>query len=317
MNVYAAYLLDKEELLKSSSGGVAFALSERFIYNGGVVVGAAYTKDFSGAEYIIASDTQALKRIRGTKYIWARKEKIYQDIEKLLHQKVNVLFIGLPCDVAGLKAFLHKEHEELYCVDLVCHGATYPDVQKEYTNFLKRKYRSEIKDFNVRYKKENWVQPYIHVEFENGKKFEKQFYDSEYGYIFSRLCREGCFKCKFRGGGKADLTIGDFWGTQKDDPWYNEAGVSVVLTHSLKGENLFVENEKLQIFRTDLEKAVACNSNILYQKRKSKNYDSLKKDFFEHGLFVAVKRNQSIKDVIRKIIKKAIPRKILLKWKWG
>ena len=34
----------------------------------------------------------------------------------------RVLFTGTPCEVAGLKKYLRKEYDNLYTLDLICHG---------------------------------------------------------------------------------------------------------------------------------------------------------------------------------------------------
>ena len=48
--VYAAYLEDNAKLLQSASGGVATALSEWVLSQGGHVAGVAYSEDFRRAE---------------------------------------------------------------------------------------------------------------------------------------------------------------------------------------------------------------------------------------------------------------------------
>ena len=58
--VYAGYIDDDAKLLKSASGGIATALSEFWIDNGGAVVGVAYSEDFHGAEYITVRDKDGL-----------------------------------------------------------------------------------------------------------------------------------------------------------------------------------------------------------------------------------------------------------------
>ena len=51
--VYGGYIDDETKLLQSSSGGLATALSEFFLEQGGYVAGVAYSKDFYKAEYTI------------------------------------------------------------------------------------------------------------------------------------------------------------------------------------------------------------------------------------------------------------------------
>lgn len=43
---YAAYLNNEEQLKLSSSGGMAYAISEQIILSGGVVFGIRYSNDF-------------------------------------------------------------------------------------------------------------------------------------------------------------------------------------------------------------------------------------------------------------------------------
>ena len=52
-----------------------------------------------------------------------------------------MLFTGTPCQVAGLKAYLGGEEENLLTVDLMCHGAPSEKVFERYVDetFGKRK----------------------------------------------------------------------------------------------------------------------------------------------------------------------------------
>ena len=44
---------------------------------------------------------------------------IYTDIKDDLDKDRTVLFIGLPCQITGIKMFLKKEYEKLYTIDLI------------------------------------------------------------------------------------------------------------------------------------------------------------------------------------------------------
>ena len=57
--VKAAWNLDEEIRVNSTSGGVFSAIADRFIENGGFVVGAEYTEDF-GIRHIVISDKKYL-----------------------------------------------------------------------------------------------------------------------------------------------------------------------------------------------------------------------------------------------------------------
>lgn len=43
-------------------------------------------------------------------------------VQKDLKEGKEVLFTGTPCEVAGLKKYLRKEYDNLYTLDLICHG---------------------------------------------------------------------------------------------------------------------------------------------------------------------------------------------------
>lgn len=49
-------------------------------------------------------------------------DDVYQQIHQLLKEGNTVLFSGCGCHIAGLRAFLGKEFERLFTVDLLCHG---------------------------------------------------------------------------------------------------------------------------------------------------------------------------------------------------
>ncbi len=228
MKVYAGYSTS-EYVKNSASGGVATALGRYCMEHGFVVAGVRYTDDLYDAEYDLAYSVKDFYSFQGIKYFYAQKKNIYGRVSEHLNQGANVLFVGLPCEVAGLKRYISLQDGtntgELLTIDLVCHGATFPEVHKQYIAYLEKKYKSKAKSINSRKIKTNWEQPYYEVVFENGKVFQKQLYDTEFGYFFSRLSREVCFDCKFKGSNSyADLTIGDYWGTQKTDSFLTRTG---------------------------------------------------------------------------------------------
>ena len=52
-------------------------------------------------------------------------------MQELLKEKKKVLFIGLPCQVGALKTVI-KENDNLYTVDLICHGTPSPKLLCDY-----------------------------------------------------------------------------------------------------------------------------------------------------------------------------------------
>ena len=69
VSVYGGYLVDESKLMQSSSGGIATALAEYMIEQGGYVAGVAYSEDFYKAEYILIHSISEISKLKGSKYI--------------------------------------------------------------------------------------------------------------------------------------------------------------------------------------------------------------------------------------------------------
>ena len=103
--VYAAVTKNKEILGESSSGGIFTELAEAVIDKGGAVFGAAWTEDFS-LNHIFVDKKEALKKLRGSKYVQSSTGNTFKKAEELLKSGRYVCYSGTPCQIAGLKAFL-------------------------------------------------------------------------------------------------------------------------------------------------------------------------------------------------------------------
>lgn len=194
----------------------------------------------------------------------------------------------------------------------MCHGPTSSKVHEEYVSYLENKYKSKIIEFSVRHKKHDWLSTYLYAKFENGKKFEKPFYSTEYGFAFNVLGRESCYNCHFKGDFRcADIMIGDFWGaTEKDDFW-NKKGVSVIFAETEKGNDALKSLEQVKLFPTTFEKAVANNPMVIKSKVKNPKKEKFEKLFAEKGLFYAVKHTMGFKQRIRIFIVNNTPKSII------
>lgn len=299
---YGAYLNSDKEILSCTSGGVATALSKKFIEDGGYVVGVKYTSDFKGAEYYITNNISDLELFKGSKYIDAKMGNILDRVKFLLLKKEKVLFIGLPCKVGALKTYLKNEYENLLTCELICHGPTLTKVHTEYIDYLEKKFNSKIIDFSVRKKKTKWLPYYLYAKFENGKEFYKEFYKTEYGIAFATISIERCYNCKFKGNNRVgDIQIGDFWGYDNTKQYYNKLGTSCILVHSAKGNECIKNNNYLSIYEVSFEEIVKNNKMIISSKKMNQKYESFKHNFESNGLFYAVKKSLTIKDKLKKL----------------
>ena len=110
---YCGYHQNDSTLCLSASGGLATALAEQIISNGGVVYGVVHSAGFDGAEYARATTLENLKAIQGTKYVDVKPvcqgDNVYEKVLSDLRDGKIVLFTGLPCMVATLEKRAEKE----------------------------------------------------------------------------------------------------------------------------------------------------------------------------------------------------------------
>ena len=311
-SVYAGYIKENNILIECTSGGIASALAATFIESGGYVVGVEYTEDFYDARYIITNKMGDLKRIRGTKYISAKINNIFYDVRMVLEKGNKVLFFGLPCVIAALIKSLEKYYDKLYTCELICHGPIANSVHVSFIKELEKKYNSKIVGFSVRSKKRKWQPPYLKAIFENGKKFEKNFYRTDYGIAFSISGRNSCYSCKYKGiNHKADIMIGDYWGINKKDRFWNKLGVSVIFVKNNKGEECLKSAGKVVLFETTFDKALAKNPMVLKSKEKSEFKESFDFLFKENGISYAIRHCMNYRSRLRLLVRLYFPKSII------
>ena len=322
LKVYSGYIRSKDELCTVASGGVATILSEYIIKNGGVVFGVAYTGDFKAAEFVCAEKLQDLERLKSSKYIAPEKRclidgkylSVYSAAAQKLAEGRTVLFIGAGCDIGALLKYAenHKcDTANLYTVDIICHGPTYADSLSQYVSRLEKKFGSNVIKFNMRYKVKGTKPPFIYAEFSNGKKFKERLYESDFGYAFQVYKRAACYNCQFKGDSHmADLTIGDYWGCNKNMKEFNKYGVSIIFARSPKGYQLverLKESKSFVVNPADMD--IAISNNPSFYKIKAKNqkiYEEFRINIREHGLHYAARHSAGYKEYIKRAIKKRI-----------
>ena len=232
----------------SSSGGVFTALAEAILKQGGAVCAARYDADHS-IVHSIAENQEALSAFRGAKYAQSRAEHCFKPIQAMLQQGKPVLFVGTPCQCAGLKAFLKEDYKQLLTVDMVCHGVPSPMVWQKYLQE-----RSEmdangvaVDAVNLRSKESGWSHYgySVKIAYKNGSLYcvpqgEDPFMQ---GFVRNLYLRPSCADCAFKGLQRcSDLTLGDFWGIWDLMPEFDDdRGVSLLLFHTEKGRKMWEE----------------------------------------------------------------------------
>lgn len=275
-------MMASDEIRKISSSGGMFTVAAEYVLNqGGYVCGAAYNKDYT-VEHIIINDKSELGRLRGSKYMQSYSSGIFPRVKELLREGKIVLFTGMPCQVAGLYSYLGIEYENLYTIDLLCHGITSSKVFEKYHKEVlegKELARLEFKE------KEPWGwHAGVNAYFSDGTKYSRPLETDMYfiAYLKSLAKNTICGKCvSNKLPRQGDLTIGDFWGIANyDKEVYDKKGTSVVLVNNQKAVDFF---EKLKPMMTKVKEeplAVAVKGNRIIEGpyRLHKN----REQFFSH-----------------------------------
>lgn len=242
-HVWAFRNKDSDKIMDSASGGAADVASGIVLQHGGVVYGAAYDENLFVKHIEVTNESDRYK-LQSSKYVQSDINICYSKAKKMLEVGKIVLFTGTPCQIAGLYAFLGGDKENLYTIDLICHGVPSPKLFEKYLEYQKRKMKGKVIFFNFRAKdKRGWGSQYILKAKTKNKTKIKTLAIDRYGkHFMSGDCyRECCYKCEYANTKRVgDITVGDFWGIMRSHPdFYSAKGVSSVFVNTSKGKWLF------------------------------------------------------------------------------
>lgn len=248
----------------SSSGGLFSVLAHRILDQGGVVYGAAMNEKLQ-VVHCAAENLEQLASLRGSKYVASTPGNVFGEVRQQLVTNRLVLFSGTPCQVEGLLAFLGRPYENLYTVDLICHGVPAPKAWNAYCQYQQDVYGARITEVNFRSKTTGWKHFSMELHFEDGQIYRSAQRNDPYMHAFlDNLClRPSCHVCAFKGEHRrSDITLADFWGIgtmlpEADD----DGGVSLALVHTQKGSALLEQcGDSLWMSPVDAAEAICRNS---------------------------------------------------------
>lgn len=295
---------------KSSSGGVFAQLATYILDNEGVVFGCAMKKENDKFEikHIYIESKDDLYKLQGSKYVQSYIGNTYKEAKDFLNNGRYVLFSGTPCQIAGLKAFLKKDYDNLICVDLSCTGLPSQQMFNDYIKHLESKViKHPIIDFKFRNKKlQGWNCNGCVVTYKKGKKVKEKVIPKELSSYFSlfvnmHILRDSCYQCQFTGLNRvSDFTLADAWGIHMEYPELLEEklnikeGVSLVLVNSQKARDLLVKiKDKIKYYPIDASKLakynhpLRCSSVETYERKiyldiyKEHGYEAMENKYLE------------------------------------
>lgn len=240
---YAAWSLDEAVRRNGASGGVATELYRMTTKEDGYYAGVSLAKDFKAVFRLENSDT-GYTEFQNSKYVYSDTSNIFNEIGKKLKEGHMVTFIGLPCQVAGLKQYCSVakvSQDKLYTADLVCHGVTPEIYLQQHVNYLEKKHGKNATALYFR-DPNAYTYTYTFTLKNNTETFyAKKVHRSDayqIGYHYGIAYRDNCYQCEFaKPERQGDITLADFSGVGScEQCGYDNKNVSCVLVNTEKGQ---------------------------------------------------------------------------------
>lgn len=330
---YASWSLDNTIRWRSASGGVAAELYRWAIENDIWIAGVSYTEERE-ASFTLTKDFEKINSFQNSKYVYSNMKYVYKEIIDKLKKREGVLFIGLPCQVDGLRKYLKIKKvssEQLILVDLICHGTAPNFYLVQHIEKIEHKKQMHTDEFYFR-DPDTYTYTFTFTLKQQGKSFYSKKVESndtyQVGYHKGIIYRENCYQCKYacmeRTG---DITLADFsYVGTKLECTYDNKNVSCVLVNSSKGIDVIQKLEKKEIIfceerpieeEIDYEQMLHRPTPKPQERKRFVEEYSKSKDF-DSAMWKAARKKLVINEIIQKshirqvkvFLSKIIPKQI-------
>lgn len=298
---FGCYVSNQDTRLKSTSGGAFSVLAEYILAKKGYVCAAAISSGVD-LKHEIVSEIKDLEKFHGSKYFQSNVGFAYNRVKKLLQNGENVLFVGTPCQVAGLKAVLGQPYDNLITVDLFCHGVPPQKLFEQYVNELTNGKANTVRNLQFRNKLvDGWENFHFSFDYEEGH-YDVPAKNDVYFKAF-RDCltlRKSCTNCKFAAlPRQGDFTIGDFLAlARKELNIVDDKGVSTLLVNNEKAAKILEEvKDKFEILSS-----VALNKISMVNLLNSHSYAHINAERFREALF---RKEDNVKNLMNEYLSKS------------
>lgn len=326
IQTYAA-VSQNTDLMKSASGGIFASIATNIIKNNGIVFGATLESENGTLvpKHIMVDNERDLLKLLGSKYVQSDIGRTFKEVRKQLLMNKQVLFCGTPCQIAGLKSFLKKEYDNLFLIDIICHGVPNARMFQDYIKLMSK--GNEVVDFKFRDKRFGWSTiGSVSLKDKGNKIIDIPIRGNENSYYSNFLnlltLRENCYSCKYACNRRpGDITIGDYWGIEKEHPEIlntnggsidEKKGVSVVITNTNKGERLISTYNNLKMYVSDYGKAAKINDQLRVPSKLTEEREIVL-NLYKNGGYEAVEKwfiKKERKNIFINKLKRKIPKKI-------
>lgn len=311
---------NNDEVLKRSSSGGAFSAIVEALYSkekNSIIYGAKFNKNMD-VIHCAALKKEDYYDFCTSKYVQSNLKESFKEIETYLKDGRTVLFSGTPCQIDAIKSYLIFKKiniDNLYTVDIICHGTPSPGLWKNYVEILENKF-GKIKKYSFRYKESGWIGYPGMILFENGKKRINDKYTQMFTNVFftNKILRESCYSCKYANMNRvSDITIGDYWGAKevlseqiKQGLVNLDKGISEIIVNTDKGKTLIdsVKQSNSCVLSTN-KNYISYQHNLMKPTAKSENSETFWIEYKSKGAKYVLKKygKFKLKNRIKRLIK--------------
>lgn len=277
-HIYKAYILrdlDEHVVANSTSGGFFSKIASYYLNKNAMVYSVVIDEEDFGIKHKCLTNQQYLKNSCGSKYVQSELGNTFSQIKKVLLKDMDVLFVGTPCQVKGLKLFLGRDYEKLCAIDVVCHGVPSPLLWKRYIEYMEKKFDSRcISNYiSFRHKTYGYHSSTMRLKFENGYEYKGSARtDFMLKSFFSEICsRPSCYNCEMKNNNRvSDFTIFDCWTPEKtigikDD----DKGYTNILVQSKKGMDILrLISDYYEMYEISPKIAISTDGDMVYNSAK-------------------------------------------------
>ena len=252
-----------------------------------------------------------LECYKGSKYVQAFVNNSFRYIKQDLLTGKSVLFIGTPCQVAGLRSYLRKDFDNLLTCDLLCHGVPPYEYLKQEVASIKRVKLSQIGNCRFR---GNDEYNYCLSLWDKCKRllYSRKAVASPYllGFLVSLTLRESCYRCKYACKERiSDISIGDFIGfkslASSAEQEKFQGNVSLCIPVTNKGEAFWEiicqTYPSLYYEKHTYEEAISNGPSLRAPAIRNPKRDKFLNDYQKKGWSYAIRR-ALWKSILRNVI---------------
>ena len=270
---FVAHSTNKQIRMNGSSGGVVtsilvYMLREKLI-DGAIVLGASDDEPWH-PEVKIAYTQKDIKSAAQSKYVLYPVNKIIKDV---LKTDKTFAFVGIPCQVQGLKNAMEKnkllKKRIKYIIGIFCGS----NQQFLSTAYLVHKFSNKsYYDIETIKYRDGEHPGYLHITFSDGD--DVRISKDKYGFVTRLFPNFRCHFCIDHTNELADISVGDAWGQGEEQSSY-----VIVRSKSMLSILDKAEIEKREIKPRDV---AGGQYSMLYNKKvRAVARCSMEEDLFE------------------------------------